>query len=496
MALLVHGGHVLDASYTALERADILIAADRIQAVGQGLEVPPEAHRLDATGCLVLPGLINAHTHAHNNLFKGMGDNWTLEDLLTYGPALNGNRTPEEHYLSAAIGAVEMLKNGCTAAYDLFMAVPAPTPEGIAAVVQAYADVGLRAVIAPAMADLVFYRTVPGLLDLLPADLRHTADDLVATPSAGLLQIAEEAVRHWQGAASGRIRMAVAPTIPGQCSDTFFSGCVRLAQDYGVGLHTHLAESKVQAIASQQRWGKTLVGHLADLGALGSGFVGAHSVWITDDDIRRLADAGAAVAHNPASNLKLGCGIAPVREMVEQGLSVGLGTDGAMSSDNLNLFEAMRFAALVGKVRFPHEPARWLGAQTAWDLATRGSARVLGLGDMLGAVAPGYKADLVLLRTDSSFLRPLNHALNALVYAETGADVDTVLVDGRIVLVHGKVLTINETRLRDQAQAAADRLRSQNQAAWMLAEQFAPYVATACRAAVATPYPVQRYAAL
>ena len=495
MALLVHGGHVLNASYTALERADILIEADRIQAVGQGLEVPPEAQRLDAAGCLVIPGLINAHTHAHNNLFKGLGDNWTLEDLLTYGPALNGHRTPEEHYLSAAIGAVEMLKNGCTAAYDLFMATPAPTPEGIAAVVQAYTDVGLRAVIAPAMADLVFYRTVPGLLDLLPADLRHTVDSLVAAPSAGLLQTAEETLRRWQGAASGRIRMAVAPTIPGQCSDAFFSGCVRLAQDYGVGLHTHLAESKVQAIASQQRWGKTLVGHLADLGALGPGFVGAHSVWITDDDIRQLADAGAAVAHNPASNLKLGCGIAPVREMVEQGLSVGLGTDGAMSSDNLNLFEAMRFAALLGKVRFPHEPARWLGAQTAWDLATRGSARVLGMADALGAVAPGYKADLVLLRTDSTFLRPLNHALNALVYAETGADVDTVLVDGRIVLVHGKVLTVNETRLRDQAQAAADRLRTQNQAAWTLAEQFAPYVATACRAAVATPYPVQRYAA-
>ena len=167
------------------------------------------------------------------------------------------------------------------------------------------------------------------------------------------LQIAEETVRRWQGTASGRISVAVAPTIPGQCSDAFFSGCVRLARDYGVGLHTHLAESKVQAIASQQRWGKTLVGHLADLGALDSRFVGAHGVWLTDDDIRQLADAGAAVAHNPASNLKLGCGIAPVREMVEQGLTVGLGTDGAMSSDNLNLFEAMRFAALVGKVRFP-----------------------------------------------------------------------------------------------------------------------------------------------
>ena len=442
-----------------------------------------------------MPGLINAHTHAHNNLFKGTGDNWTLEDLLNHGPALNSHRTPEDQYLSAAIGAVEMLKNGCTAAYDLFMAVPAPTAADVEAIVRAYTDVGLRVVIAPAMADMVFYQTVPGLLELLPADLRRTIERLQAAPTEGLLQIAADTVRRWHNAASGRVRVAISPTIPGQCSEAFFAGCVRLAREYDVGLHTHLAESKVQAIASQQRWGTTLVGHLAAIGALGPNFVGAHSVWITDDDIRRLADAGAAVVHNPASNLKLGCGIAPVREMVEQGLTVGLGTDGTMSSDNLNLFEAMRFAALVGKVRFPHEPARWIGAQTAWDLATQGSARVLGMADMLGAVAPGYKADLVLLRTDSVFLRPMNNLLNALVYAETGADVDTVLVDGRIVVEHGEVRTVNEVRLRAQAQEAADRLRTRNQAAWTLAEQLTPYVAAACRAAVATPYPVQRYAA-
>ena len=253
MAILVSGGQVLNRSYTGLERADILIESDRISAVGGVLEVPPDAQRLDATGRLVLPGLVNAHTHAHNNLFKGMGDNWTLEELLNHGPALNGNRTPEEQYLSAAIGAIEMLKNGCTAAYDLFMAVPAPTAEGVEAIVRAYTDVGLRAVIAPAMADLVFYHTVPGLLELLPPDLRRTVEGLQAAPTEGLLQIAADTVRRWHGAASGRIRTAVAPTIPGQCSEAFFAGCVRLAREHDVGLHTHLAESKVQAVASQQR---------------------------------------------------------------------------------------------------------------------------------------------------------------------------------------------------------------------------------------------------
>src|ERR671922_1194307 len=150
MALLIRGGHVLNSAQMAFDPADVLIEADQIVAVGCKLSAPPGTEELKATGHFILPGLVNAHTHAHNNLLKGLADNWTLEDLLTHGPALNGGRTPEDHYLSAAIGAVEMLKTGCTAAYDLFMSVPAPSREVVEAVVRAYIDVGLRAVGAPA----------------------------------------------------------------------------------------------------------------------------------------------------------------------------------------------------------------------------------------------------------------------------------------------------------------------------------------------------------
>src|SRR5262245_116414 len=134
MALFIHGGQVLQGAPPALEHAHVLIENDRITAVGPQLTSPANAKQLDASGCIVLPGLINAHTHAHNNLLKGLGDNWTLEDLLNYGPALNSGRTVEEQYVSAAIGAVELLKTGCTAAYDLFMAVPAPTEAGVEAI--------------------------------------------------------------------------------------------------------------------------------------------------------------------------------------------------------------------------------------------------------------------------------------------------------------------------------------------------------------------------
>jgi len=252
---------------------------------------------------------------------------------------------------------------------------------------------------------------------------------------------------------------------------------------------------KVQVVESQRRWGKTIVERLADHGLLGPGFVGAHAIWLTADDIRRLTDAGAAVAHNPGSNLRLGCGIAPVREMLDAGLAVGLGTDGSVCADNQNLFEALRIAAVVSTVRFPHETERWLDAGTVWTLATSGSARVLGLVGDLGAIAPGYKADLVLLRADSIFLQPLADPLNALVYAETGAAVETVLVDGRLVLQRGRVTAVDEDRLYARAQAAADGQRARSAEAWAVARRLAPYVANACRAAVATPLPVNRYAA-
>jgi len=248
-------------------------------------------------------------------------------------------------------------------------------------------------------------------------------------------------------------------------------------------------------VESRRRWGRSIVERLADHGLLGPGFVGAHAVWLTGDDIRRLADAGAAVAHNPGSNLRLGCGIAPVREMLDAGLAVGLGTDGSVCADNQNLFEALRIASVVSTVRFPHATDRWLDAGTVWSLATTGGARVLGLAAGLGAVAPGRKADLVMLRADSIFLRPLADPLNALVYAETGASVDTVLVDGRIVLEGGHVTGLDEARIYARAQAAADAQRARSAEAWALAQRIAPYVAAACRAAVATPFPVNRYAA-
>ena len=495
MAVVIRGGQVLTGTPAGLRRADVLVEGDRIAALGPALAAPAGARVIKAVDRIVLPGMGNAHTHAASHLARGRVGAFTLEDLLTYSPANSGFRTPDDEYLSAAIGAIEMLKTGCTGAYDLYMAVPAITDETFAAVVQAYTDVGVRVVLAPAVADVVFYQTVPGLADLLPPDLRRTVQDIRPAPTKGLLDLTERAIRRWHGSADGRVRVAVAPTIPNQATDELLDGCAALAREYGVGIHTHLAESKVQVVESRRRWGKSIVGRLADHRVLGPGFVGAHSVWLDDDDLRMLADAGGAVAHNPGSNLRLGVGIAPVREMLDRGLAVGLGTDGSTCADNQNLFEALRIASVISTLRFPHETARWLDADTVWDLVTAGTARVMGQPGDLGALGPGRKADLVLLRTDSIFLRPLSDPVKALVYAETGASVDTVLVNGRVVLDGGRVTTVDETRIYARAQEAADRHRERAAEAWALAGRLAPYVAAACRGAVTTPLPINRFAA-
>ncbi|MGH9174998.1 MAG: amidohydrolase family protein, partial [Vicinamibacterales bacterium] len=184
----------------------------------------------------------------------------------------------------------------------------------------------------------------------------------------------------------------------------------------------------------------------------------------------------------------------PVRELLDAGLNLGIGADGSMSSDNQNLFEAMRFAALIGSVRYPHDTANWIGAGDAWRMATAGGARILGLAEDVGAIAPGRKADLVLLRADSIHLRPVSNPLHSLVYVETGASVDTVLVDGRIVVTEGQATLVDEAALRARAQQAADRIRASNPEARLLADQIRPYLAAACSAAVAEPFAVNRYA--
>ncbi|MGB0091582.1 MAG: amidohydrolase family protein, partial [Solirubrobacteraceae bacterium] len=221
---------------------------------------------------------------------------------------------------------------------------------------------------------------------------------------------------------------------------------------------------------------------LCALDALPSGFTAAHGVWLGAEEIRLLAGARATVAHNPASNLRLGNGIAPVRVMLDSALNVALGSDGSLRSDNQALFEAMRLAALVSRADPLSEPTRWLDAEEVFERATVGGAQAIGWDGQIGLIEPGRRADLVLLRADSMFLKPRNNLLNALAFAETGAAVDTVFVDGRMVVHSGQVTGVDEPRIRDRAQESVERLAHANRQLLADATELGPYVLSHCRA--------------
>ncbi len=490
---VIRHGRVVDIRRHRAEPADILVEDDSIVAIGQpGMEAPADATVIDATGRLLHPGLINAHTHGHGNLAKGMGDRWTLELLLTAAPWIGGNRTLEDKYLTTLIGAVEMVLKGCTAAYDLFFEFPTPSLEGLDAVARAYEEAGMRAVVAPMVADRTFFEAIPGLMDALPPPLQKEVEALRLAPYDTTLANIRRALQGWTHDRD-RVRLAVAPTIPMHCSDAFLTGCRDLAREYGVGLHSHVSESKVQAVAAIRHWGWSPTAHLDRLGLLGPDFTVAHGVWLDDDDMRRLADHGASVAHNPGSNMRLGSGIAHARRMLELGVNLGIGTDGASCSDNQNMYEAMRLASFASKVRTP-DWRSWLTTEEVLTAATEGSARALGF-EKCGRLAAGYKADIVFLDLATINWLPLNDATNQLVHTEDGTGVDKVMIGGRLVVDGGRHLTVDLAGLAARVESARVRLAAANLPNKALYERLETVVGTFCPGLARVPHHINRYAA-
>ena len=491
---VIRGGRLITPGQPRPQLADLLIRGDTVHEVGApGLPAPDGARVIDATARLLQPGLINAHTHSHGSLARGMGDRWTLELLLTAGPWINGNRSHDDKRLTTLIGASEMLLKGCTACYDLSLELPLPTPEGMAAVADAYAQAGMRAVLAPMVADLSFFEAIPGLLDALPPPLRAQAERLRLAPGATTLQALTRIVSGWRHDRD-RVRLAIAPTIPHHCTDGFLTGCRDLAHGHGLGLHSHVAESKVQALTGLKTYGRTQTAHLDRLGLIGPDFTMAHGVWLDDDDMRLLGERGASVAHNPGSNMRLGSGLADMRQMLARGVNVGIGTDGSSSSDNQNMYEAMRLASFVSKVRGP-DWQQWVTTDEVLHAATEGSARALGLGGQVGRIAPGYKADVVFLDTRHITMIPLIDAANSLVHAEDGGAVESVMVGGCLVVANRRLLHVDLDRLASEAENAVDRLQRMNQAQHALYQALEPLVGNFCPALATQPYHVHRYGA-
>jgi guanine deaminase len=476
--ILIHGARVLRPKSFAAEALDVIVEGDTIKDLVAPGSVKGEAmERIDATGRALMPGLVNGHNHAQANLAKGLFDRYTLELYLTAVPWSTGRRTLEDKKLSATLGAAEMARKGCTAAYDMFAEFPLPTVDGVGAVADAYAGVGLRAVIAPQMTDRSFWEAVPGLADALPAELRSEVLKTKSAPYAQSIDACRRILASWRHSRD-QVKPALGPSIPHHCSDEFLRACRDLAREQGIGMQMHVAESRLQALVAPKVYGESLVAHLDREKLLGPDFCVAHGVWLTDEDRKRLADAGASVSHNPGSNLKLGSGVADMRRMLAAGINVAVGTDGTASSDNLNAFEAMRLACYLSRAK-DHPVEQWISAREALYAATEGGAKALGL-DKVGRIEKGWKADLVFIDLHALHYVPLNDLAQQIVFGEDGTGVEHVMAGGRFIVRDRKVLNVDIARLKAEADEAVARLMAANAEAKAFAEKLMPYVGRFC----------------
>lgn len=490
---ILRGGRLLDAASRSAPFRDILIADGEIIEIGEpGLAAPPEAEIVDASRHLLHAGLVNGHTHGSGALTRGYRDRWNLELLLMAAPVRFADQTLEIKYLNTYLGAVELAMKGCTLAYDLAFGPPVASVEELIVMGRAYQDAGIRAVMAPMLADSSFYRAVPGLIDSLPDDLKAMASATKSASTGLILKEMETALRAWPHDRD-RVKLGIAPTIPTHCSDELMVGSDRLVREFDTVMQSHIGESKIQMLSALERYGKTMLAHVDDLGLLGPHFSVAHGIWLDDDDMRRLADNGASVSHNAGSNMRLGSGIADARRLLQLGVNLGIGTDGATSSDNQNMYEAMRAASQVSCVRQP-DHRLWLSVPEIVAAATEGGARLAGF-PKVGRIAPGMRADIVFLTLDHPNWMPLNDPANQLVLVEDATAVRHVMVDGEFIVRDGRHLASDMPALAAQAEIARDHMASANAEAVERIGALEDAVTAFCRGLAAKPYRVERYAA-
>ena len=425
---------------------DIVVDGSVIVEIRSSGEEPPEGKVVDARNRLAVPGFINGHYHSHESFHKGRYDNIPLELWMNYvRPSDPIPLTPRQVYLRTLIGAIEALRTGTTTLIDDLNVSPVLIPEQVEAVFQAYDDVGIRAFVGLSLFDRPFFRALPFVEEEFPSAVLRDLEASKSTPPEELLDFCRDLARH-RHPSRNRVGYMVSPSAPQRCSSAFLAQTRELADTHDLPVNIHVHETRLQAVTAQLMYGQTMIAQLAEKGFLKPKTSLIHAVWLTPSDIDRLAASGATVQHNPISNLKLGSGLLPMRALLDAGVNVSLGSDGCASTETVSMLKAVSLTALVHKLRGDTYDD-WIDARDAWLAATRGSAIAIGRGHDLGRIAPGYTADLAFYRLDSIPFTPTNDALRQLVYCETGANLDMVVVEGSCVMEHGRLIMVDEDAL-------------------------------------------------
>lgn len=439
MGVLIEGGTVLTPRGPVRNGA-IAIEGNRIEGVGRAEDIRrnfSQLERLDSRGCLVIPGLVNSHTHCAMTLMRGYAEGMSLMDWLNSIWKVEAKLTPQDIELGAQLGAYEALLSGTTTLNSQYFY------SDEASEVHAFVKTGIRAVVGHGF----FERT------------RETG-----------LKLTERMARRWHGADGGRIRISVNPHAPYSTGPDTYVEAVQLARklngelgDKGrVIVHTHVAEAADEVKQVEENFNVDasggIVKYLDGLGVLSDLMVAAHVIHLSDDEVEILGAKGVAVALSPVSNLKLAMGVAPYAKFRAAGLRVGLGTDGPASNNSLDMFESAKVLSLIEKQTMGDPSA--VGSQEAFYLATTGSARAIGWGEEIGALERGYRADVVILDAGGLHSVPLYDEYDHLVYSAKSSDVRDVFVDGRQLVERGKIIGLEYEGFRKSVENTRDSLLS------------------------------------
>jgi 5-methylthioadenosine/S-adenosylhomocysteine deaminase len=388
---------------------------------------------IDAKGCAVIPGFVQTHIHLCQTLFRGAADDLALIDWLKQRVwPMEAAHTPQSITASARLGIAELIKGGTTCALTM------ETVNHTREVFKVVEETGFRATVGKCMMDKG--DEVP------PALQEQTANSI--EESLALLD-------EWHGKAGGRIRYCFAPRFAISCTRELLEQVGQLARARGVMVHTHASENRTECELVQQESGLRNIAYLDSVGLTGRHVALAHCVHLSNDEIKTLKTTGTNVVHCPSSNLKLGSGIAPIAKLLDEGISVSLGADGAACNNRLDMFTEMRTAALLQKAL--HGP-EVLPASRALRMATIDGARAMGLDAEIGSLEVGKRADLAVVRLDRLHATPVTDVISALVYSAETDDVDSVVIDGKLLMHDRRLLTVDETQTIHDAELQRDNL--------------------------------------